>query len=93
MMHLFNDVDDFLHGNPEEKFFQTMFNANRDIVMIELEKMFKKFVAMEILLEEKIGSNYEFDIQDKINEQSEEIDNQLKNLYIEKMGQILSQSE
>lgn len=93
MMHLFNDVDDFLHGNPEEKFFQTMFHANRDIVSMELEKIFKKFVAMETLLEEKIGSNYEYELQEILNERSEEIDSQLKNLYIEKMGAILSQSE
>ncbi len=93
MMHLFNDVDDFLHGNPEEKFFQTMFHANRDIVSMELEKIFKKFVAMETLLEEKIGSNYEYAIKEILNERSEEIDSQLKNLYIEKMGAILSQSE
>ena len=97
MMNLFNDVDDFLHGNPEEKFFETVFHANRDIVSMELAKILKSFVVMELLLEGKVGDNYEKLVADLLNnfdsEKADEIEMRLKNLYIEKMGVILSQSE
>jgi hypothetical protein len=93
MLELFNDVDDFMHGNPEDKFFDIVFNANNDVVRFEMAKVFKEFVAMQSLLEETFGDDLESKIQEKILVDSEEISARVTNIYMAKMGDILSQSE
>lgn len=93
MMDMFNDTDDFLHSNPKDKFFDIVFNANNDVVRNELDKIVQKFVAMESLLEENYGDELDTKIKNFIFEESGEVHNRSTNFYIEKMAEILSQSE
>jgi len=90
---LFEDEDDMFLGSPESKFMDVIFNANSDIVRQELEVFVEKVAAMEMMLEEHVGSdvhdvvkNYKFAHFDETREKA-------KSLYIEIMGNILSQSE
>jgi len=90
---LFEDEEDIFGGSPKSKFMDVIFNANNDIVRQELAKFIEKAAAMEAMLEEQHGddldraiSQYQFENQDKC-------DAITKSIYIEIMGEILSQSE
>jgi len=87
--------DDIFGGKPEKKFYDIVFNANRNLVQNELNDAIAKIAAMELLLEEMLGedkdtnaiiSNYIFNNRDKV-------DQKMDDLYIEMMGNVLSQNE
>ncbi len=87
--------DDIFGGKPEKKFYDIVFNANRNLVQNELNDAIAKIAAMELLLEDMLGedkdtnaiiSNYIFNNRDKVDER-------INNLYIEMMGNVLTQNE
>ncbi len=89
------DDDDIFGGKPEKKFYDIVFNANRNLVQNELNDAIAKIAAMELLLEEMMGeekdtnaiiSNYIFNNQEKVNRK-------IDDLYIEMMGNVLTQNE
>jgi hypothetical protein len=90
---LFEDEGDIFGGTPKSKFMDVLFNANNDIVRAELEKFFEKAAVMEAMLEEQYGDNLDREIAKYQIEHQDEVDARLKSLYIEVMGDILSQSE
>ena len=90
---LFEDEGDIFGGTPKSKFMDVLFNANNDIVRAELEKFFEKAAVMEAMLEEQYGDNLDREIAKHQIEHQDEVDARLKSLYIEVMGDILSQSE
>ena len=90
---LFEDEGDIFGGTPKSKFMDVLFNANNDIVRAELEKFFEKAAVMEAMLEEQHGENLDREIAKYQIEHQDEVDARLKSLYIEVMGDILSQSE
>jgi phage shock protein A len=90
---LFEDEGDIFGGTPKSKFMDVVFNANNDIVRAELEKFFEKAAVMEAMLEEQHGDNLDREIAKYQIEHQDEVDARLKSLYIEVMGEILSQSE
>jgi len=93
---MFNDVDDFLMGTPSSKFLDIVFHANRNVVQKELERVMEWMAAMELILEKECGVE---DVEKKVKyfianeENKKELENKLNSLYIESMGNILSQSE
>ncbi len=93
---MFNDVDDFLMGTPKSKFIDIVFNANRNVVEAELERLIEWMAAMELILEKEYGVE---DVEKKIRyfladeENKAELENKVNSLYIESMGNILTQSE
>ena len=90
---MFNDVDDFLHSNPRDKFFDVVFNANNDISRLELEKVVQQFVAMESMLEKIHGENLDNEIRNEIIKNPDDNFQKMSGFYMTKMGDILSQSE
>lgn len=87
--------DDIFGGKPEDKFFDVVYNANRNLVQNELADAVSKSAAMELLLEEMLGeekdieailANYHANNTDKVN-------SRMNDLYIQMMGNILSQNE
>jgi hypothetical protein len=90
---LFEDEADIFGGSPKSKFMDVIFNANNDIVRQELEKFFEKAAAMEAMLEETHGQNLDSAIKQYQIEHADECDSRVKSIYIEIMGEILSQSE
>jgi hypothetical protein len=100
MYGLFEDEDDIFMGSPKSKLMDVLFNANNDVVRYELEKFIDRAAAMEMMMKQKCaetfsdnGDDMEKDIQSYILSNRDEVDAFSKNLYIEMMGAILSQSE
>ena len=91
---MYFEDDDVLGGSPKSRFFDVVFHANRNVVEGELEKMVEWMAALEIVVE-KCGLDPEKEVQKILYDVSkkEELDNRVNSLYIEYMGQILSQSE
>jgi hypothetical protein len=82
---------DIFSKSPRDKFFDIIFNANRNIVENELEKMFKKFVAMNEFCEQN-GFN-ELAINSFILQNQIFVEDGLNDIYIGLSGDILSQNE
>lgn len=92
MYNLFEDEDDIFTGSPRSKFLDIVFNANRGLVEAELERLVERLAILELmqsedqeLLEKKL-LDYRFKNQD-------EVDTKMKSLFIESMGNILTQNE
>ena len=86
---------DFFDENktPKDKFFEIVYNANQNLVIEELEKVFERLAALEILAEECFNDEVEQKINEvKFNKTSEleEIEN---DLYIHTMANILTKNE
>jgi hypothetical protein len=90
---LFEDEDDIFGGSPKSKFMDVIFNANNDIVRNELEAFVEKVAAMELMLEEHVGSDINRSVENFRVQHQNDCDMKAKSLYIELMGTILSQSE
>ncbi len=62
---LYEDEDDFFVGSPKSKFFDIIFNANKNLVEDALEKHIERHVAMEMILDKlahEKGINLEAEI-------------------------------
>ena len=93
---LYEDEDDFFVGSPKSKFFDIMFNANKNLVEDALEKHIERHVAMEMLLEQfaqKEGLNLEAEISTIKVEKQDDIFNAKKDFFIYTVGDILTQNE
>ena len=90
---LFEDEDDVFLGSPVSKLMDIIFNANNDVVRFDLENFMKRRAALELVLEAKIGENYDDEINQFMLENRELIDSKTKSLSIELMGEIVSKSE
>ncbi|WP_169941486.1 DUF2018 family protein [Campylobacter sp. RM15925] len=82
---------DIFAQNPRDKFFDILFNANRNLVENEIEKLLEKFVAMSIYCEQS-GFN-EIAQNAFITQNQTEIHDSLNDIYIGISGDILSQNE
>lgn len=91
---LFEDEDDIFLGSPQSKFEDTMFNANRNVAINELNSMVQKIAMLEMLLEDKYDAE---ELEKKLREmtlvESEAVETKAKSIYIELTGNILCQSE
>ncbi len=93
MYNLFEDEDDIFQGSPKSKFMDIVFNANRDLVQNELERLMIRLAAMEVMLQESQGEDIERAIKSMEFERADEIDMTVKNLYMISVGNILTQNE
>jgi hypothetical protein len=86
---------DFFDENktPKDKFFEIIFNANKNLVTEELEEVFKRLAALEILAEECYGDEVEQKINEVIFTKSEELEGMETDLYIDTMAKILTKNE
>lgn len=86
----FMDYDIFSQ-NPRDKLFDILFNANRNLVQNELEKLLEKFVAMSIYCE-KNGFD-ERALEAFISGNQSQIYDGVNDICIALSGDILSQNE
>ena len=93
MYGLFEDEDDIFMGSPKSKLMDVLFNANNDRVRHELEKFIDRTAAMEMMLIKHIGDDIHSEVDKFSGLNADEVENKAKSLYIELMGEILSQSE
>jgi len=91
---LYEDEDDFFMGSPKSKFFDIVFNANRDLVETKLLELIDRYCAMELLLERQIGEEAtQQAISTTLYEEPDAILNRNKDLFIGVVGEILTQNE
>jgi len=93
MYGIFEDEDDIFMGSPESKLMDIMFNANNDVVRFDLTNFIRKRAAMEMVLNEHFGDDYDDKIKLFMVESRDEVENKMKSLCIELMGEIVSKSE
>ena len=89
---LFNDDDGMFMGTPKSKFFDIVFNANRNLVEEELDKLIERLCALEVIVEENTD-DLEQKLQEVLFTKSQEIENKKFDTYIHSMGNILTQNE
>ncbi|BDY12105.1 DUF2018 family protein [Hydrogenimonas cancrithermarum] len=92
---LFEDEEDiFSGGSPKKKFFDIVYNANRNLVELELDRMVERMCLLEMMLEEQMGEEaMEREIQTRTFSQSAELDECKTSKYIELTANILTQNE
>ncbi len=92
---MYFEDDDVIGGTPKSRFLDIVFNANRNVVEGELEKIMEWMAALELIIEEKCGLDVEKEVHQILYDESKRaaLEQKTNSLYIEYMGQILSQSE
>ncbi len=91
---MFNEDDELFGGSPEKKYFDILFNANRNLVEYQLTGNIQRIVVMEKLLEEFLdGEDVDIKVRDYILDNGIEVEEMVKNRYIADMGDILTQNE
>ncbi len=88
---LFEDEDDIFGGTPQSKYWDIANIANEEIVSDELDKVFEKYAVMEMLLanERPEGHDLLRELAGYRFENSMEIEQKKKGLYIEFTGDIV----
>ena len=94
---MFLEDDDLFGGTPDKKYFDILFNANRNLVDHYLRTNLEKLAVMELMLEKHLDLAADEDVDLHIRRyvvyNQEEIDALVKNLQIIDMGNILTQNE
>ena len=91
-MNIFDDEDDAFVGTPKSNYFAIARTANQNIVEMEIEKMFRRFAIAEKMLEER-GLEDEHEKLIRALVIDEEINNRVDSLFIELVGNIVTQCE
>ena len=86
---------DFFDENksPKEKFFEIIFNANKNLVIEELESVFQRLAALEIIANDCVGDEVEQKINEIIFNRSSELEAEEMDFYIHTMANILTKNE
>ncbi len=90
---LFEDEDDLFLGSPTSKLMDIVFTANNDVVRFDLENFIRRRAAMEMLLNEQFGDEFDKKVDMLMVENRDEVETKMKSLCIELMGEIVSKSE
>ena len=86
---------DFFDENksPKDKFFEIMYHANKNLVIEELEEVFKRLAALEIIASDCLGDKVEEKINEIIFNRSSELEATETDFYIHTMANILTKNE
>jgi len=90
-MNIFDDDDAFV-GTPKSNYFSIAKTANENIVEMEIEKMFRRFAVAEKMLEER-GLEEEQEQIIRATMIDKDIDDRVDSLFIELVGNIVTQCE
>lgn len=85
------DEDDIFVGSAKSKYFDVAKQANDEIVQDEFDKLLEKVAVMELLLSKNEDENFDINnlVKQYVFENSEEIENMKKGLYLELTGDII----
>lgn len=93
-MDIFNQEDDFLVGNPRDNYFSIAKTANENIVNMEFEKMLQRLAVAEKILEDKgLDGEYEKLLRYIKATDMTDLENRTNSLFIELVGNIVTQCE
>lgn len=91
---LYEDEDDFFMGSPKSKFFDILFNANKELVKTKLLEIVDRYSAMEILLEKRVGAEaLDGMIHTVLMDETDAVVEHNNDLFISSVGAILTQNE
>jgi len=90
-MNIFDD-DDYMSSTPKSNYFSIASNANQNIVEMELEKMLNRLAIAEKMLEER-GLEEELENLLKSMVISKELEDRTNSIFIELVGNIVTQCE
>ncbi|QOR61338.1 DUF2018 family protein [Sulfurovum sp. ST-21] len=91
-MNIFDDEDDFMVSSPKENYFSIAKTANQNIVEMEIEKVFRRLAVAEKMLEER-GLDEELEAQIKALVIDKDVDSRVASIFIELVGNIVTQCE
>lgn len=92
---LFDDDEKYFGGTPQSKFMDIVLNANRNLVEHELSTFIKKYVALEMMLERELGedANLEKLLRSELIMNEDKVNARQTDMFIELVGNILTQNE
>jgi flagellin-specific chaperone FliS len=90
-MNIFDD-DDFMMTTPKDNYFSIAKTANENIAQMELEKMLQRLAVAEKILEER-GLEEEHENLLKSMVIDKELEDRTNSLFIELVGNIVTQCE
>jgi hypothetical protein len=92
---MFLEDDDIFGGSPRKKFYDIVYNANRNLVENEIDAILVRTNAMEALLEERLQDGEDIEKLIVAHNYSDltAVENHKINSYIVHTGNILSQNE
>lgn len=88
----FDEEDSIFGGTPKSKFFDIVYNANRNLVEFELEKMVEKYVALEALLEQN-NVDITHEVNTYILDNADSINSAKNDFFIGFVGDVLTNNE
>lgn len=88
----FDEEDEIFGGSPRSKFFDIIFNANKNLVEFEVEKLVEKLVALEALMEEE-DKDFHQKVSSYILENPDSIEQGKNDFYIGFVGDVLTSHE
>jgi len=92
-MNIFDD-DDYMVSNPKDNFMSIIKTANQNIVSNEIEKVFARLALAEKILEENnLEQQYEQQLNSFAVTDPKEYDARVNSLFIETVGNIVTQCE
>jgi len=92
-MNIFDD-DDYMVSTPKDNFMSIIKTANQNIVSNEIEKVFARLALAEKILEENnLEEQYEQQLKSFAITDPKEYDARVNSLYLETVGNIVTQCE
>jgi Cu2+-containing amine oxidase len=92
-MNIFDD-DDYMNTTPQDNFMSIIKTANQNIVANEIEKVFARLALAERILEENsLEEQYERELKNYEIVSPDDYTNRLTSIYIETVGNIVTQCE
>ena len=92
-MNIFDD-DDYMVSTPKDNFMSIIKTANQNIVSNEIEKVFARLALAEKILEENnLEQQYEQQLKSFAVTDPKEYDARVNSLFIETVGNIVTQCE
>lgn len=92
-MNIFDD-DDYMSTTPKDNFMSIIKTANQNIVSMEIEKVFARLALAEKLLEENgLEEKYESTLTHFAVTDAAEYENRVNSIFIETVGNIVTQCE
>lgn len=86
--------DELFEGTPEDRYFDILFTANRNLVKDELINLIEKLAVCEILLEKHgVDSMEVADVKGYILDNQDRVDSVKNNIYMHSMTEIISKNE
>ncbi|MEF3191644.1 MAG: DUF2018 family protein [Campylobacterales bacterium] len=83
---------EIFEGSPKDRFFEILYQANRNLVKQEIDNYMRRVAAMEMMLE-RLHPEWERDIPSMLVTEEKEIVALADNNYIDLMATIVSQNE